>query len=135
MANYLSFLFQTFFGINGPGEKLETPVTATTSYEIHVPEFARLRESGETFTLLDVREPWELQKASLPGAVNIPMGDITRRQTELDPDAHIVVLCHHGVRSANVALFLREQGFEKAQSLAGGIDRYAREVDPSVGLY
>jgi rhodanese-related sulfurtransferase len=133
----VSSLFRTFFGINGAGEKIKAPVnTATLSYDIHVPEFAKLRESGEKYTLLDVREPIELQQASLPGAVHIPMGDITRRANqELDPDAHIVVMCHHGVRSMNVTMYLRQQGFEKAQSLAGGIDRYAREIDPSIGTY
>jgi rhodanese-related sulfurtransferase len=133
----VSFLFKTFFGINGPGEKIKEPVdTATLSYEIHVPEFAKLRASGEKYTLLDVREASELQQVSLPGAVHIPMGDITRRgNQELDPEAHIVVMCHHGVRSMNVTMYLRQQGFEKAQSLAGGIDRYAREIDPSIGTY
>jgi len=132
----VSFLRKRFFGINGPGEKIEEPVTTSFSYEIHVPEFARLRESGEKYTLLDVREPSELQMAKLPGSVNIPMGEISMRANgELDPEAHIVVMCHHGVRSMNVTAFLRQQGFEKAQSLAGGIDRFAREVDPSVGTY
>jgi rhodanese-related sulfurtransferase len=74
--------------------------------------------------------------AKLDGAINIPMGEITRRANqELDPDEHIIVLCHHGIRSMNVTNFLRQQGFDKAQSLAGGIDRWAREIDPSVGVY
>ena len=136
VMSLLSFLTKTFFGINGPGEKIEAPVTATFSYEIHVPEFAALRASGEPFTLLDVREASELAQAKLPGAVHIPMGEITMRANqELDPEDHIIVMCHHGVRSMNVTSFLRQQGFEKAQSLAGGIDRYAREIDPSVGTY
>lgn len=107
-------------------------------YEISVPEFAEMmkREAGETFTLLDVREPAELLCANLLGAVHIPMGEIAMRANqELDPDEHVVVMCHHGVRSMNVTLFLRQQGFDKAQSLAGGIDRYAREVDAGVGRY
>ncbi|GAC1661917.1 MAG: rhodanese-like domain-containing protein [Acidobacteriaceae bacterium] len=132
----VSFLTKTFFGINGPGEKIEAPVTTTLSYEIHVPEFARLRQSGQKYTLVDVREPVELERAKLDGSVNIPMGEITMRANqELDPESHIVVMCHHGVRSMSVTSFLRQQGFEKAQSLAGGIDRYAREIDPSVGTY
>ena len=131
-----SFLTRTFLGNAGAGEKIEQPVTTSLSYEILVPEFARLRESGEKYTLLDVREPSELQMAKLPGSLNIPMGEISMRaQGELDPEDHIVVMCHHGVRSMNVTAFLRQQGFEKAQSLAGGIDRFAREVDPSVGTY
>jgi rhodanese-related sulfurtransferase len=63
-------------------------------------------------------------------------GDIPARfNQELDLDSHIVVVCHHGVRSMNVTAWLRQQGFERVQSLRGGIDRWAREVDPSVPLY
>ena len=86
--------------------------------------------------LLDVREPWEFQTASLPDALLMPMGDVTSRaHAELDPDAHIVVLCHHGQRSLSVAMWLRGQGFERAQSLAGGIDGWSRTIDPSVPRY
>ena len=86
--------------------------------------------------LLDVREPWEFQMASLPGSLPMPMGDVTSRaHAELDPDAHIVVLCHHGQRSLSVAMWLRGQGFERAQSLAGGIDAWSRVIDPSVPRY
>lgn len=97
----------------------------------------RLQNSGEEKpVLLDVREPWEFQTASLPGAVLMPMGDVTSRaHAELDPDAHIVVLCHHGQRSLSVAMWLRGQGFEYAQSLAGGIDGWSREIDPTVPRY
>ena len=107
-------------------------------YEIDVPEFAAMMkgEAGEAFTLLDVREPAELQCARLPGAVHIPMGEIAMRANqELDPDEQIIVICHHGVRSMNVTMFLRQQGFDKAQSLAGGIDKYAREVDAAMARY
>ena len=132
----VSFIRKTFFGINVPGEKIKVPVTVNIPFEIYVPEFAQMREAGETFTLLDVRESSELERASLAGAVHIPMGEIAMRANqELDPEKHIVVMCHHGIRSLNVTMYLRQQGFEKAQSLAGGIDRYAREIDPKVGLY
>jgi rhodanese-related sulfurtransferase len=86
--------------------------------------------------LLDVREPWEFQAASLPDSLLMPMGDVTSRaHAELDPDAHIVVLCHHGQRSLSVAMWLRGQGFERAQSLAGGIDAWSRVIDPRVPTY
>jgi rhodanese-related sulfurtransferase len=86
--------------------------------------------------LLDVREAWEVETASIPGAVVIPMGDIpSRANQELDPDQPIVVFCHHGARSLNVTMWLRQQGFEHVQSLAGGIDRWSRVIDPSVPLY
>lgn len=92
--------------------------------------------SGETFLLLDVREPWEVETASIAGSINIPMGDVpSRAHQELDPDAHIVVYCHHGMRSLSVVHWLREQGFERAQSLAGGIDAWSAQIDPSVPQY
>jgi rhodanese-related sulfurtransferase len=105
-------------------------------YEISVSELRALRDGGSEFTLLDVREPWELQTAQITGSKHMPMGDVPSRfQQELDPEDHIVVVCHHGVRSMNVTAWLRQQGFEKTQSLRGGIDRWSREVDPSVPLY
>ncbi len=88
------------------------------------------------YVLLDVREPWEVETASIAGALLMPMGDIPgRANQELDPEARIIALCHHGVRSLNVAAWLRNQGFEQAQSLAGGIDAWSRQVDPSVARY
>ena len=106
------------------------------SYEISVAELKSLREGGSEFTLLDVREPWEFQTAQIPGSKHMPMGEVPARfQQELDPEAHIVVVCHLGVRSMNVTAWLRQQGFEKAQSLRGGIDRWSREVDASVPVY
>jgi rhodanese-related sulfurtransferase len=86
--------------------------------------------------LLDVREPWEAETASIPGSTLIPMGEVTSRaHTELNPDQSIVVVCHHGARSLSVAMWLRNQGFDRAQSLSGGINHYARTVDPSIPLY
>lgn len=111
-------------------------------HEISVPELqGKLKQSAsvcgeESFCLLDVREPWEAELCCLPGALLISMGEIpSRAHQELDPDAHIVVYCHHGVRSLSVALWLREQGFEQAQSLSGGIEAWARVVDASMARY
>ncbi len=85
--------------------------------------------------VLDVREPWELAICKLPGAVNIPMGQIPARVAELPKDAEIVVMCHHGVRSQHVALFLQAQGFDKLYNLKGGIAAWTREVDPQMPTY
>jgi len=105
-------------------------------YEITVAQLKSLRDRSEDLTLLDVREPWEFETARISGSTHMPMGDVPARfQQELDPDHHIVVVCHHGVRSMNVAAWLRQQGFEKAQSLRGGIDRWSREIDPTVPIY
>ena len=105
-------------------------------FEISAGQVKALQRSGESFTLLDVREPWEYETARIEGAKLIPMGDVPMRaHQELDPEDHIVVVCHHGVRSLTVTNWLRQQGFEKAQSLRGGIDGWARTVDPKVPLY
>ena len=104
-------------------------------YEIPPEEVKRLRDAGEEFAFLDCREPWEYQTAHIEGTKHIPMQDIPTRIQELDPDERIIVICHHGVRSMNVAAWLRQQGFEKAQSVAGGIDRWSRTIDPKIPTY
>jgi rhodanese-related sulfurtransferase len=105
-------------------------------YEITPEEVKAKLDHQEAFTLLDVREPWEIETARIQGAKLIPMGDIpSRAHQELDPECEIVVLCHHGVRSMNVTVWLRQQGFEKVQSMRGGIDAWSRRVDPNMPLY
>jgi len=104
--------------------------------EITAEVFAQQRLQPAAPLLLDVREPWEYATASLPGSVLMPMGDVpSRAHQELDPDQPIVVLCHHGARSLSVTMWLREQGFEHVQSLAGGIDRWSRVIDPNIPRY
>ena len=105
-------------------------------YEI-TPEEVKIKlEASERFTLLDVREPWEFETAQIDGAKLIPMGDVpSRAHQELDPEDHIVVVCHHGVRSMNVTVWLRQQGFEKTQSMRGGIDAWSKRVDERVPMY
>jgi rhodanese-related sulfurtransferase len=95
---------------------------------------ARL-DQGETVLILDVREPFEIALAPFPGATHIPMGDIPSRLTELDPDRETVVVCHHGVRSAQVAIYLSRMGFECVLNLAGGIDAWSEDADPSTPRY
>ena len=86
--------------------------------------------------LLDVREPWEHERAAIAGTTLIPMGEIpTRAHAELDPDQPIIVMCHHGARSLSVTLWLRNQGFDHAQSLIGGIDEWSRRIDPTIPRY
>jgi rhodanese-related sulfurtransferase len=105
-------------------------------YEITPEEVKSKLEQGEQFTLLDVREPWEFETAHMEGAKLVPMGDVpSRANQELNSDEHIVVVCHHGVRSMNVTAWLRQQGFEKAQSMRGGIDAWSRQVDEKVPTY
>ena len=104
-------------------------------YEISPTEAAALLKSGAA-RLIDVREPWEVEAARIDGSVLMPMGEVpARAHVELDPDERLLVVCHHGQRSLNVAAWLRNQGFEQAQSVAGGIDAWAALVDASVGRY
>ena len=104
-------------------------------YEISPTEAAELLKNREV-RLLDVREPWEFETARVEGSMLMPMGDVpARAHRELDPDERLLVICHHGQRSLNVAVWLRNQGFEQAQSVAGGIDAWAQLVDPSVSRY
>ena len=105
-------------------------------YEITPESVRQMSQQGEQFMLLDVREPWEFETAKISGAKLMPMGEVpSRAHQELDPEDHIVVVCHHGVRSMNVTAWLRQQGFEKAQSMRGGIDAWSRRVDGKVPVY
>lgn len=105
-------------------------------FEISPTQVKALQKNGDSFMLLDVREPWEVEKSKIEGTTLIPMGEVPgRAHQELDPDDHIVVICHHGVRSLSVTNWLRQQGFEKVQSMRGGIDGWARTVDPKIPLY
>ena len=90
---------------------------------------------GEQPLLLDVREPYELEIASLPGAMNIPLGELDARLRELDPERPTVVYCHLGVRSAAALTRLEAAGFTRARHLAGGIDAWSRSVDPALPRY
>ena len=85
--------------------------------------------------LLDVREPSEFSYCAIPGSLPMPMASVPARLQELDPDAEIVVICHHGGRSMQVAAFLAHHGFEHVANIAGGIDAWAREKDPNLPRY
>lgn len=102
--------------------------------EIGPKEFLARRASSEPVVLLDVREAWELEIASLPGVLHIPMGEIAARLEELDARVETVVLCRSGRRSYDVARFLQQNGFN-AVNLAGGILAWARDVDPDLPTY
>jgi rhodanese-related sulfurtransferase len=104
--------------------------------EITAEAFQKLRTEPNPPLLVDVRETWEHETASIADSKLIPMSEFTSRaHAELDPDQPIVVMCHHGQRSLSVTMWLRNQGFEHVQSLSGGIDNWSRTIDPSVPLY
>ncbi len=92
-------------------------------------------ESRATPILLDVREPWEFETCHIEGALAMPMNTIPSRQSELDRDAAIVCICHHGARSAQVGAFLERNGFSNVINLTGGVHAWASQVDSSMPVY
>jgi rhodanese-related sulfurtransferase len=106
-----------------------------SALEISVSELQEKKKAGESFLLIDVREPWEYELCRIAGAKLIPMGTIPANLQQLDGDEPVVCYCHHGQRSLEVAAWLRAQGVEQAQSLAGGIERWSLEIDPNVPRY
>lgn len=111
--------------------------------EINVKDLAKKLEQGERFTLLDVREEWELRLARIDDErlLVLPMSVLARQLKDAfpeplrDPDAPMVVMCHHGIRSAQVTAWMLQNGWQNVFSLAGGIADYAARVDASVGVY
>lgn len=85
--------------------------------------------------LLDVREPWEFETCRIKDSMPLPMRTIPARLGELDEDAPIVCICHHGARSMQVAHFLEQHGFTEVMNLTGGVDAWSRQVDPTMPRY
>ena len=107
------------------------PVRSLTPQEV-----VELRaKSPQSVTILDVREPWEVERVCLPDCLHIPMDDLRERLDELDREQTYVVLCHHGNRSRQVAAFMQARGFEHVINLAGGIEGWATSLEPGLGRY
>lgn len=96
---------------------------------------AYLEQASVPPLLLDVREPWEYKLVHLENSRLIPMREIPQSLDALDPAQEIIVICHHGIRSRQVALFLEHQGFENVVNLRGGLDAWARDTDPQLATY
>ncbi len=109
--------------------KLENPL------QIDVVGLDALIKSKQNIAILDVREPWEVDLCALAGSKNIPLNELPAKVQELSKDVPLVVLCHHGMRSLRAVQWLRGQGFGNAINLAGGIDAWARQVDPGMRIY
>ncbi len=109
--------------------------TVAGSFDIDVEQLARRLADREPLCILDVREGWEVEICALAGAVHVPMASLPARLDDLPRDRPIVVVCHHGARSARVVGFLRHGGFERAINLKGGIDAWAARVDPVMARY
>ena len=105
--------------------------------EISCQEVKSKFDSGESFVLLDCRELDEYQTAHIPQATFLPMSEIQSRIAELNAhrESNLVVHCHHGGRSLKVAAWLRQQGFQKAQSMRGGIDQWSTDIDRTIPRY
>jgi rhodanese-related sulfurtransferase len=104
--------------------------------ELSPADFVARRAAGTTMTLLDVREPWEVELAPVPAeVVHIPMGLIADRLGELDPRRPTVVICRSGGRSMQVAHFLAAEGFDDVANLEGGILQWSRDLDPTIPQY
>jgi rhodanese-related sulfurtransferase len=107
-------------------------------WEITPLEVKRKMDAGEAMHLIDVREPVEFQITRIEGAELVPMNTVPAALQKLEAQADqgtLIVFCHHGVRSLQVVNWLRQQGLEACQSMAGGIDRWSLEVDAAVGRY
>jgi len=124
--------YEAFCGV--PGHDHEEG-TVGSGLDINANELAQRIEQGNHLTLLDVREPHELQISSLQGAVNIPLGQLAGRLSELDSADEMVVFCKSGTRSARALELLYSAGFRKMKNLRGGINAWAREVDPNLPVY
>jgi adenylyltransferase/sulfurtransferase len=107
------------------------------SAEINPRELAVHLENGQAVQLIDVRQPWESQLVKLPGSLPIPLGDLPQRVKDIptEPAVAVVLYCHHGVRSLSAVEYLRRLGYSNVRSLAGGIDAWACEVDPTLPRY
>jgi rhodanese-related sulfurtransferase len=103
--------------------------------QIEPQDVKRRIASGEKLVLVDVREPWEHAICRLEGSLLVPMQELSARADWLEEQGELVIYCHLGIRSVNAAAWLREQGVERARSLAGGIDRWSREIDSAVPRY
>jgi adenylyltransferase/sulfurtransferase len=126
--------YDAFCGVSPQPSTTEWPLD-TPADEITPEALAERFAAGVTPALLDVREPYEWAIARLPEARLVPLDSLPDVVHTLDPEQELIVYCHHGMRSAAAVAWLREQGFEKARNLTGGIDRWSREVDPSTRRY
>ncbi|MFN7207203.1 MAG: rhodanese-like domain-containing protein [Burkholderiales bacterium] len=94
-----------------------------------------LEQKRPNLVLLDVREPWEWELCRIENSLHIPMGQVPARLNEMDHDAEIVCICHHGARSAQVGFFLERNGFERVYNLSGGVHAWAEQINPTMARY
>jgi len=124
--------YEEFCGVPGHGGD-ET--SAGAGWDIRPQDAKKRLEQERDLILLDVREPHELEIAALPGAVNIPLGQVAQRMAELDSSREMIIFCKRGSRSARAIEILASAGFKKMKNLQGGINAWAEEVDKSLPVY
>ena len=131
--------YEEFCGIGrgelGQEETTKREDSEEDNVEINIDQFKEMRDNGDDFVLVDVREYHEYDIANIEGSVLIPLGEVADRLDELNPDDEIVVHCHHGGRSMKATQYLIDQGFKNVKNLAGGIDAWAEKYDPDMPRY
>ena len=127
--------YDEFCGVKSAPSSDAAATSPNAPSEVSVQELATRMRGGEPLLLLDVREPYEWQIARIPGARLVPMSTIAEVAPTLDREQEIVVHCHHGMRSLMVADYLLSLGFRRVSSLAGGIDAWSEQIDPTVSQY
>lgn len=103
--------------------------------QISVQDLFKSLKQGEDLVLIDVRESWERDLASIEGSLHIPATNFLAQMNDLDPDKKTVVFCHHGVRSLQICYLLQQLGFDRVRNLERGIDAWSKEIDPKVPVY
>jgi molybdopterin/thiamine biosynthesis adenylyltransferase/rhodanese-related sulfurtransferase len=124
--------YEEFCGLK---RKDDAPAAPPPDFHIAPEELKRRLASGDDLTLVDVREPQEYDIVRLPGAILMPLGELERRLSELDPSRELVVYCHKGIRSVRAVAYMRHVGLSRARNLVGGIDEWTDKVDPSLPRY
>ena len=108
---------------------------AAMPLQVDGPALDKICQSNQDLMILDVREPWEVAICAIAGSINVPLSTLPHNLNRLPEAGPLVVLCHHGMRSMQAVAWLRQNGFENATNLQGGIDAWARQVDTSMATY
>ena len=133
-AEWRSISFEKRTDCPGCGDRIPASDTSVVEADMEPGQLVEKLAATAGFTLLDIREPWEWRVGRIGEPTFLPMGDLERSLATLDRTRELIVYCHHGTRSSVAAEWLRARGF-RARNLAGGIDRWSREIDPSVPRY
>jgi len=120
--------YKQFCGVDSVNQKIEYSELKAEELHTHM-------QNGSAPIILDVREDFELEISKIDGAMHIPMNQIPNRINELNPDVDYVVMCRTGVRSSQICEFLSNQNFQSVANLVGGINEWAKQIDPSMPVY